>query len=405
MEETKNNHFCIQPFVNITAKSDGNYYPCCLAQKSFGGYEKTSVSEYYNSKFLKDLKKDLLNGKKLELCQSCQTQEEVHKRSHRQEYNKFFKIKDKQNISYYEKIVKNYKIQDLEKPLLAELHITNLCNLKCLTCSEVASSQIHAENKKLGILENPDADYNKVVVHSMKALEEIIHPNLIQLNVRGGETFIVPQLKKLLKGVSPEKARNITLKIETNGTNTPDREWLDIFRKFKKLVVNISIDAYGEDNHYVRYPSQWSKILKTIQWFKSNDLMFTINTVVSNLNIMNIDKLLRWIQKEELLCYVYVLHNPIFFRPDNLPKECLELAIERLSKVPRIYKNPDTVDSVDNLVMMCKNKLKTDMNRLQWKLFVKEVSMRDKHRGNDITKMIPELTPYFKTINMDNAKI
>ena len=63
------------------------------------------------------------------------------------------------------------------------------------------------------------------------------------------------------------------------------------------------------------------------------------------------------------------------------------------------------MDSVDNLVIMCKNKLKTDMNRLQWKLFVKEVSMRDKHRGNDITKMIPELTPYFKTINMDNAKI
>ena len=76
---------------------------------------------------------------------------------------------------------------------------------------------------------------------------------------------MVPEVKKILTEVEDDVAKNITLKIQTNGTIEPDKKWIEIFKKFKRTKVNLSIDAFGNDNHYVRFPSDWNKITATIK--------------------------------------------------------------------------------------------------------------------------------------------
>jgi sulfatase maturation enzyme AslB (radical SAM superfamily) len=147
--------------------------------------------------------------------------------------------------------------------------------------------------------------------------------------------MLIPEIKEVLSSLPKEKTKNITLKIQTNGTIFPDDIWINIFKKFKNTKVNISVDAYGNDNHYIRYPSQWEDICKTLNFFKVNNIKFIINTVLSNLNLLVLPKLLDWIYSNQYLNYLYILKDPIYYRYTNLPRELLEKSIIDLQRFKR----------------------------------------------------------------------
>ena len=93
---------------------------------------------------------------------------------------------------------------------------------------------------------------------------------------------------------------------------------------------------------------------------------------------------------------MYILQSPDYYRPVNLPNECLKIAINRLSKLPRDFKNRNTIGSVDNLIDMCNNVVVSNKkDNLLWNSFIKEVKMRDTQRGNCIVDVIPELKQVF----------
>jgi len=396
MANKTNKHFCVQPFLNVTTRIQGQNNVCCNINNSSSNITSESPTEFFNSQYVKKMRQDLLNGEKLTQCELCHNQEKHHGISQRQVYNGYYFIKDKQDIGYYHDTVKKMKFDQLDKPLYVEMHVSNLCNLKCLTCNERDSSQFHAENKILGLSKYPDTNFTKFVVNTAQALEEVTHPRLLFLDIRGGETLLVPEVKKQLSDLAPDIAKNITLKIQTNGTIKPDTIWLDIFKKFKNTKINVSIDAYGDDNHYVRYPSNWKDILDTIECIKANGIKFIINTVVSNLNIMFLDKLLLWIQKNNYTNYCYILEGPLHYSPINLPDECLGIAVNRLSKLPKEFENQDTAGSVDKLIDMCNNTIvSNNKNNFLWDSFIKEVKIRDKQRGNCIVDVLPELRQFF----------
>ena len=325
MDKKINKHFCIQPFVNTTTRIQGQTNVCCNINSFHSTIDTESPRDFFNSVGVREMRQKLLKGEKLKECSQCHYQEDLSNSSQRIEYNKYYNINDNQTNEYYEKIVNKLKLTKLKNPLYAELHISNLCNLKCLSCNERDSSKFHAENKILGISDNPNIDYSKFDIHKYKALDSIIKKGLLFLDIRGGETLMVPEVKKILTEVDDAMAKNITLKIQTNGTIIPDDTWIGIFKKFKRTKVNVSIDAFGDENHYVRFPSDWDKITATIDVLKKNDITFLINTVVSNINLLLLDKLFAWIQQNKYLNYFYILESPEHFRPTNLPQSLLDI--------------------------------------------------------------------------------
>jgi MoaA/NifB/PqqE/SkfB family radical SAM enzyme len=219
----------------------------------------------------------------------------------------------------------------------------------------------------------------------------LLTKDLLFLELRGGETFLVPEVKQVLSNIRPDIAKKITLMLSTNGTILPDETWTKIFKKFKRTKVNVSIDAYGDDNHYIRYPADWKRILKTIDYLQTHGIKFIITTVVSNLNILLLDKLMKWIQSNQYLNYAYVLEEPAHFRPTNLPKSLLDLAMERLHNIDRNnFANKDTGKDIDNLIDMCKNPGTAE----DWQRFCTEIQMRDKFRKINIVNVIPEIKEY-----------
>jgi MoaA/NifB/PqqE/SkfB family radical SAM enzyme len=386
----ENKTFCIQPFVNVTTRIQGQHNVCCNITKKEKNISNITAIEFFNSPEVKNMQESLLKGEKVKDCDICYFMESNNQVSHRKQYNKYYNLHNDQK---YKENLEKLKLDKLKNPLYAEIHISNLCNLKCLTCNERDSSKFHAENKSLGISKNADIDYTKIIENKSKAILDIITPELKFLDIRGGETMLIPEIKEVLSSLPKEKTRNITLKIQTNGTIFPDDIWVNIFKKFKNTKVNISVDAYGNDNHYIRYPSQWEDICKTLNFFKDNNIKFIINTVLSNLNLLVLPKLLDWIYANQYLNYLYILKGPIYYRYTNLPKELLEKSIIDLQRFKEPFVNRDTNITIENLISNLKQEHK-DYDQ-QWQNFKKEITMRDNARKNSIFEVLPELKEYF----------
>ena len=223
-------------------------------------------------------------------------------------------------------------------------------------------------------------------------MDSVIKKGLLFLDVRGGETLMVPEVKKILYEIDSETAKSITLKIQTNGTIVPDHAWIGIMKKFKRTKLNVSVDAFDSDNHYVRFPANWQKIIETLNCLKENNIKFIINTVVSNLNIMVLDKLFNWIQENGYLNYFYILETPKHYQPTNLPQSLLDIAGKRLQNVKREFANGDCNQKLEDLIEMCKTSDQT-----YWQSFCKEITMRDNFRKNRITDVIPEIKQYLES--------
>ena len=390
-----NKHFCIQPFVNVTTRIKGQNNVCCNINLKDSNISNESPANFFRSDKVKDMQTSLLQGKKRKECGLCWYQEKKAGYSQRTEYNNYYNIKNNQSNEYYDRILKKLRISKLKNPLYFEFHISNLCNLKCLTCNERDSSRFHAENKVLGVSQDKDANYAILDKTKIQALESAITDDLLFLDIRGGETLMVPEVKKVLLDVDTQRAKNITLKIQTNGTIVPDKEWTQILKKFKRTKINISIDAFGDHNHYVRYPADWNKIITTLEYLKEKKIKFLINTVVSNLNIMILDSLFNWIQENNYPNYFYLLYGPTMFRPNNLPKTLLDIAKKRLQNVKMQFVNEDCNQKLSDLINLCDN---PDTHG-HWDSFCKEIQMRDRYRKNSITSIMPEIKEYM------NAKV
>ena len=401
MENKINKHFCIQPFVNTTTRVNGENFSCCNISQSKSNIKTESPQQFFNSDYTKEFRKKLLDGEELIECGLCQYQEKKSNNSHRIEYNKYYKIQNNQPKEYYHKIINRLRISELKNPLYSDLHISNLCNLKCLSCNDKDSSKFHAENKLLNNSKFPDENFSVTKSKMLDAINSVITNDLLFLDIRGGETLMVPEVKNVLKKISDERASKITLKIQTNGNIVPDDDWCNLFKKFKRTKVNVSVDAYGDDNHYIRYPSNWSKILKTIEILKKQNIKFLINTVVSNLNILVLDELFAWIQEHNHMNYFYILTSPSHYGPTNLPQSLLDIAIKRLQNVKKNFKNTECHQKLDDLIEMCKISDQT-----HWNSFCKEIIMRDNFRKNNITDVIPEIGQHLENfkISLNNRK-
>ena len=126
MDNKTNKHFCIQPFLNVTTRIQGQNNVCCNIDNAPSNIRSESPTEFFNSPYVKKMRQDLINGEKLKQCKLCHYQEKHHGISQRQMYNEYYFIKDNQDTRYYHNIIKKLRFDQLDKPLYVEMHISNL---------------------------------------------------------------------------------------------------------------------------------------------------------------------------------------------------------------------------------------------------------------------------------------
>jgi hypothetical protein len=154
----------------------------------------------------------------------------------------------------------------------------------------------------------------------------------------GGEPLVSDfhdEIVELL--IKSNRSLDISLHYNTNLQIDAERK-LEVWSKFKKIDLSISIDGYGDTYEYIRWPGKWDKLSNNIdlvlKYSKENkNIVPNIATTVQNLNIDNLDQLINNINNlsnEKLSFYfIPVVH---FNELEIIPKQVLEESYIRLEQ-------------------------------------------------------------------------
>jgi organic radical activating enzyme len=239
----------------------------------------------YNSNFYKNLRQKMLDGEYIPGCETCYSNEKYGRESRRLINNDLF---SNQNFTDTQA---ELKIQYLD------IRLGNQCNLKCRMCSPANSSMIEEE-----FIQNPlpvlDRFYlkNEITVKDWfetETFDDNINPqisNLVTIYMTGGEPTLIKKNYDIMQRlIDTGQNSKVTLIINTNMTNT-NYKFYDLIKRFNKVIIQMSIDAIGDLATYIRYPTEFKTVDKTI-----NDLLSLGNNITLRagpvIQVLNLNKL------------------------------------------------------------------------------------------------------------------
>ena len=334
----KNQNFCLKPFNSLNLSTDGTLSPCCAFQineSTFKGEKnynlKThSIDDYWNSDYLKNVQQQFLDSKQPVECRKCWRDEREGVKSLREHTNTHYKILGNKKPQFY---LDFFEKTNLKHPEDYNLDITNLCNLKCFMCDGGSSSKLLIENNDLGLDDRNQKDYNIENDKVDYLIDQIVKNNVTVVTLQGGEPLLNPKILILIDKLSKKNADKIHLWITTNGTQYSPF-LLQKLRKFKEVKIIFSVDGTEKVNDYMRFPSQWKNVKQNIKNFLTlKNASFQISFTVQNLNLLDVDNIIKFANSHKVHCKLNILHGPTYLQFFVLPKNLLQLAYEKIKQI------------------------------------------------------------------------
>lgn len=367
--------FCILPWMHLATNASGNLRVCCnstpgenfIRHKDGHPYKlnKDNLEAAWHSDVYFEIRQQMLNGERPKMCTRCFREEDAGLKSARQAWNDKWR-EDKEYELFPEFDIK-----------YVDLRLGNLCNLKCRMCNPYASNQWvkewalvenelpATEIKRLSNMTWPEDD------KTWENLFSIAH-TVEEIYLTGGEPTIIKEQHKLLDYfINNGTAKDIRLKYNTNLTNVP-KHLIDKWAKFKKVQLNCSIDATGELDRYIRYPSDWKTIERNFEAIRELDnANIEIHCTVQMYNILKLENLISWALPYGHKIYFNILNHPEYLNIRCLPMQLKNLAQLRLQpylNLPRVQGILDYMwkeDWSDKLPKFYEYTEKLDENRKQ----------------------------------------
>ena len=101
--------FCVAPFLHQSTKTDGSIKACCRAKGriasvkefDFKDAEGTTLSDAWNWKKIRDLRLDLINGIRNDMCKVCWDHEDANVESMRKSMNNVQRLREAKDRAAY----------------------------------------------------------------------------------------------------------------------------------------------------------------------------------------------------------------------------------------------------------------------------------------------------------------
>ena len=334
MTELPSDTFCILPWVHLSTRPDGSMRVCCTANassvgptndKEHGGMvgvlkddlgrpnnlNITDFQSSWNSIYMKNVRKQMLNGEQPPSCVKCYKEEAAGHRSKRQWETAYWM----QRVDL-ESLLQNTQENGEVPPQLAyiDLRFGTKCQLACVMCSPHDSSgwikdwsAIHPQIQNQSLKSNTQwhdkgsingSSYNwhkNNPVFWEQFYEQI--PNMKQIYFAGGESLIIEEHYEILEEcIRQGHAKNLELRYNSNGVEWRE-DLFDLWREFKLVRFHYSVDSIHEMNDYIRYPSEWSRteeVFHILDKETSNNVEITVACAVQALNIYYLPDFIRW---------------------------------------------------------------------------------------------------------------
>ena len=320
--------FCILPWMHIQYKPSGQAKPCCrydtirerseweeqertkipnlnlsdlyVERSTYHLIQQNTMEQSFSSSYWDKARQLTLENKPISGCHKCYKEEDTSE-------DVAVSMRLGSAILYNDGYL--HKKPRFEKPIIEFLEVGfgNYCNMACLTCNSSLSTTWYDDEMQLN--EIAGEPLQRMVFPKLDNIR--FEPNdetlstLRLIKFTGGEPMINPEFIKFIELICEKGTpENISLEIYTNCSYIPSPKLLENLTRFKDIQLNLSVDAYGSTNDYIRYGSTWSSdtkqnVSQSLNFWldcglKHENFHIIMSTTLSILNVFEIPKLMEW---------------------------------------------------------------------------------------------------------------
>lgn len=410
-EVLSNDAFCMLPWVHMHITPDGKPLPCCIGNMKYAsaiGRKDLSIEEMVNSDFMMQLRQDMINGERHEVCNGCHKIEDSGTGT--------YSFRNTANEKYgrhaqrvLRRTMKDGHLADFEMKYF-DIRLSHVCNMKCRTCNSGYSSLWEAEDKKQGINITLDMMHERNPTKFEEILAHI--PYMEECYFAGGEPLVDEYHYLMLEALIEQGRTDVKLSYNTNLSKLKYKKYdvLALWEQFDHPVnIYSSIDHCEERAEYIRSGTKWPDIEKNIKTLLLEpNVNLQISSTVSMLNYPTLEYFFKKMLTTGLMpggdWQLNPVSNPEWISVFNLPQELKDLGrkgieniIEYVSsddKIVRTYKkrNYDFEHTISNIKafpnLVDSSGIDFDKVRPE---FVAETSRLDKLRSESFVEVFPEL--------------
>lgn len=354
------NNFCksLSNAISFRIPGDSNvltFNPCCL----YNTYLP------FHPGYFKKMKKKFDEATTfLPECSKCELKEKTHNNSLR--------------------IITNREIPDgIDNDIYKlEIVLDTTCNAACIQCGADQSSLWRKE----------EAGQQKIIHIQPKSqiddkiaqIKQAVDLNKVKIfHFWGGEPLLTDTHLKFLREI--EDPSTVQINYTTNTSIFPKEEVLELWSKFKKVKIGLSIDGIEDRFHYIRYPLKWEKTTRNLELFKtetSSNVDFHINCCIIPLNVYYVNELGDWLKENfNTVNGRTVSYN--FIRGEGT----LDIAKTPMSLREEVWKKLPADHDIANVLK--------ELPVLETDQMMQHLDKWDKHRELDWRKVFPDIVKHF----------
>ena len=351
-------NFCSRPFTDMHIEENGNITPCCVLPSN-RWYMGNGIKDYFYGEPLKKLQEQFLRNERPKECEYCWQAEEANLKTHR-------------------RIIDSKSIHEIH------IRLNNVCNFKCRICNPRFSSTWVAENKKHRYFLQDWGTQKDVFDQDPSLLrfitDAIKKGDLKFLNLSGGEPLLTNANFKLLNHLRENNATDIRICYSTNLSTLKynNVDFLDLWKSFKGVRLEVSCDGWGRDVEYSRTGFDRKQFFTNL--VKCLPHVAAINCVVSKYSVWTLPHIQRIATKLKIKIVYSPLFNPEYLNPQRLVREDKEKLRKLYEPYPELSRLFNSYINVDLPTM--------------GKEFVEFNLMLDEYRNTKLFDVFPQYEKY-----------
>ena len=344
--------FCNTPWYEVHIYWDGSLGICCQESHKLYRTNQTqyniatmSIQDWFNSEPVRKFRTDISGGTRLSECQRCYQEEDLDGNSRRLKSNQksviFTRTAFKDSFVQspgYQHFLYSDQNQGHTRTQPIDLHVDlgNFCNLACKMCNPRASSTIASQQVKWGIESSrqylgTDWTQDPEVWHNFKQ-QLLATPNLNNIHFMGGETLLTARFEDLVDTMIEHRRFDLCFSFVSNGTVFRP-ELLDKLVQFRRVGIEISIEAVDEHNAYQRQGTDTDLVLKNIKryhgWCNGTSITVALRPAPSILSIGYYTGVLQYALDHRLVVKSNLCYNPRFLSAEILPADIKQQYLDR----------------------------------------------------------------------------
>ncbi len=393
--------FCLLPWTRLHIHQDGTSLPCCLWKgPPLGDVRSSSLEELWNSPGVKALRADMMSGRPVAGCWRCYQDERSGLCSQRQRANiDLDRHRDRERLT-----APDGTLPRLPVPWI-DIQFSNICNLRCRTCSATASSAWMADAQALGLpveggpIQKPYEDWDSF----WRQLQPLLEEGVEEIRFAGGEPLVMEEHYRILDFLIARGLTDVRLYYNTNFSILwfQGRDLIDLWSRFRKVHVGASLDGSGRRGEYLRKGLCWDAVVANREEMlrRCPHVAFHISTTVSIFNVLHLPDFHReWVEKGYIERNDFELNNvlvtPAMYRMQILPPALKERVQESYRRHRESFLDTDGRTTRD-FATVARLMGVQDRSELLPE-FVAMTRRLDQLRGEDCREVFPELAELFE---------